>query len=64
MVIALLALIGLLLALYLWLWKIGVLGTLDVSSLINCREILSAADEPVDMAQEWPHILKALQKAF
>jgi len=28
MVIALLALIGLLLALYLWLWKIGVLGTL------------------------------------
>ena len=43
--------------------EFGVPGTLDISSLVNCREILSAADDPIDMAQEWPHILTALQEA-
>jgi len=41
----------------------GLPGQLDISSLLNCRDLLSATDTPVDMEREWPHILKALQEA-
>jgi len=41
----------------------GVPGTLDISSLLNCRDLLAAAEDPVDMEQEWPHVLKVLQEA-